>query len=124
MNVVAVASPLPPASGESEGLGSRRAAGLAGWASLSGGGARVAGDAGPDPLAAMQAAASAQQAPLAGLAMYTQAAAHAAHAEMQHGMLVPGHWGDFILLDGDPLAGGKPQVMETWLAGRRVYRRP
>jgi predicted amidohydrolase YtcJ len=54
-------------------------------------------------------------------------AAWAAHQEATLGGLTPGKWADFILLDRDiyhiaPEDLWKTQVLETWLAGNRVYK--
>ena len=55
-------------------------------------------------------------------------AAWAAHQENVLGGLTPGKWADFILIDRDiyniaPQAIWQTQVLETWLAGERVYAR-
>ncbi|MEY2884002.1 MAG: hypothetical protein RL490_1726, partial [Pseudomonadota bacterium] len=44
------------------------------------------------------------------------------------GTLTPGKWADFIIIDRDPFATPattlwQTRVDETWLAGRRVFRR-
>lgn len=62
------------------------------------------------------------------LAGFTTDAAFAGHAEDLVGTLEPGKWADFILVDRDIFAVApgeiwKTQVQETWLAGKRVYRR-
>ncbi len=62
------------------------------------------------------------------LALFTIGAAWAGHAEDKVGRLAPGLWADFILLDRDPFAIPasdlwKVKVDETWLAGKRVYKR-
>jgi predicted amidohydrolase YtcJ len=62
------------------------------------------------------------------LALFTIGAAYANHAENKVGTLEPGKWADFILVDRDPFAIPpadlwKVQVDETWLAGKRVFRR-
>ncbi|ETN91641.1 N-substituted formamide deformylase precursor [Gammaproteobacteria bacterium MOLA455] len=54
-------------------------------------------------------------------------AAWAAHQEDELGGLTPGKWADFILLDQDiyHIAAEdlwKTQVLETWLAGKRVFK--
>ncbi|WP_439534688.1 amidohydrolase family protein [Polymorphobacter sp.] len=130
LGVVAVVAPVLPAQpAEAAVLGARRAAALAGWAKLADTGAIVAGGTGgaATVLAAIPAATSAvKDKPLAGLDMFTRLAARAGHAETRAGILAPGYWGDFIILDRDPLATTQTapvQVLETWLAGRRVYRR-
>jgi predicted amidohydrolase YtcJ len=54
-------------------------------------------------------------------------AAWAAHQEDKLGGLTPGKWADFILLDRDiyhiaPEDLWKTQVIETWLAGKQVFK--
>ncbi len=54
-------------------------------------------------------------------------AAWAAHQEDKLGGLTPGKWADFILLDQDiyhiaPEDLWKTQVLETWLAGKQVFK--
>lgn len=58
----------------------------------------------------------------------TAEAAVSAFAEDRAGTLEPGKWADFILIDrdifaSDPASDDQPQVLETWLAGRRVWVR-
>ena len=62
------------------------------------------------------------------LAGFTRDAAYAGFAETRYGALEPGKWADFILVDRDPrsinpqaLAG--TQVLQTWVAGRKVWER-
>lgn len=55
-------------------------------------------------------------------------AAWAAHQENVLGGLTPGKWADFILIDRDiyntaPHAIWQTEVLETWLAGKRIYTR-
>jgi predicted amidohydrolase YtcJ len=62
------------------------------------------------------------------LAGFTRDAAYAAFAENQIGSLDPGHYADFIFVDRDielasPAEVARTQVLETWVAGRRVYQR-
>ena len=62
------------------------------------------------------------------LAAFTIGAAYAEHAEDRIGSLTPGKWADFIIVDRDVFAGPpsaiwKAQVMETWVGGKRVFRR-
>lgn len=62
------------------------------------------------------------------LAGFTRWAAWAGLADDRVGGLEPGRWADFLLLDRDPLAVPAAElremvVLETWLAGRRVYVR-
>ncbi len=59
---------------------------------------------------------------------FTLDAAWAAHMEDQIGSLEPGKWADFILVDADPFEVPERQiadivVLETWVAGERVFRR-
>lgn len=57
---------------------------------------------------------------------FTLGAAHAGHQEGQTGSLAPGKWADFILVDKD-IFTAPPQellntkVLETWVAGERVF---
>ena len=60
------------------------------------------------------------------LAAYTANAAYAGFAEGRFGMLAPGERADFVLLSADPLLASPEEirnisVLETWIAGRRVY---
>ena len=62
------------------------------------------------------------------LSAYTRGAAYAGFAEDKIGSLEPGKWADFILVDRDPtkvdaLSLGNTQVLETWVAGKRVWQR-
>jgi hypothetical protein len=62
------------------------------------------------------------------LSAYTRGAAYAGFAEDKIGSLEPGKWADFILIDRDPtkvdaLSLGNTQVLETWVAGKRVWQR-
>ena len=57
---------------------------------------------------------------------FTLAAAYAAHQEDRLGSLEPGKWADFVLIDRDyfkipPSEIDDIQVLETWVAGKRVY---
>lgn len=59
---------------------------------------------------------------------FTFDAAYAAHQENKLGSLTTGKWADFILLDQDIFAIPKQQlwktqVLETWIAGERVYQK-
>jgi predicted amidohydrolase YtcJ len=59
---------------------------------------------------------------------YTRGAAFAAFAEQKIGALEPGHWADFIIIDRDPTKTGARElsattVLETWIAGRKVWDR-
>lgn len=57
---------------------------------------------------------------------FTLGAAHAGHQESQVGSLASGKWADFVLVDKD-IFTAPPQdllntkVLETWVAGKRVY---
>jgi len=62
------------------------------------------------------------------LAGFTRGAAYAGFAEDKIGSLEPGKWADFILVDRDvskvdPQALGRTQVLETWVAGKKVWER-
>lgn len=95
----------------------------------------------PDPFAGLAAAFTRQDAggqPFGGwfpgekvtreaaLLGFTHGAAFAGFAESRFGRLEPGLWADFVLIDRDPLLAS-PQdlrgtrVLETWVAGRKVY---
>jgi predicted amidohydrolase YtcJ len=60
------------------------------------------------------------------LAGFTRGAAYAGFAEQRIGSLEPGKWADFIIVDRDiskvdPQAVARTQVMETWVAGQKVW---
>jgi len=60
---------------------------------------------------------------------FTRGAAYAGFAEDRFGALDPGKWADFILVDRDPTkvdpqALARTQVLETWVAGKKVWERP
>ena len=62
------------------------------------------------------------------LAGFTRDAAFAGFAEQRIGSLEPGKWADFILVDRDPTAVdpqslAATQVLETWVAGHKVWAR-
>ena len=59
---------------------------------------------------------------------FTRGAAYASFAEGRIGSLEPGKWADFILVDrdvskADPQALARTQVLETWVAGKKVWER-
>ena len=59
---------------------------------------------------------------------FTRGAAYAGFAEDRIGALEPGKWADFILVDRDvstvdPQSLARTQVIETWVAGRKVWER-
>ena len=63
------------------------------------------------------------------LAGFTRNAAYAGFAEDRIGSLEPGKWADFILVDRDVSAVGPQslaatQVLETWVAGKKIWQRP
>ena len=60
------------------------------------------------------------------LQAYTRGAAYAGFAEDSIGALEPGKWADFIIVDrdvsaADPQALARTQVLETWVAGKKVW---
>jgi predicted amidohydrolase YtcJ len=62
------------------------------------------------------------------LAGFTRDAAYASFAETKIGGLEPGQWADFILVDRDPASVSpgelaRTQVLETWIAGKKVWER-
>src|SRR5688500_7399485 len=62
------------------------------------------------------------------LAGFTRSAAYASFAEDRIGSLEPGKWADFILVDRDvskidPQSLSRTQVLETWVAGKKVWER-
>jgi predicted amidohydrolase YtcJ len=59
---------------------------------------------------------------------FTRGAAYAGFAEDKIGVLEPGKWADFILVDRDPTkvdpqALARTEVLETWIAGKKVWDR-
>ena len=59
---------------------------------------------------------------------YTRGAAYAGFAEDKIGALEPGKYADFILIDRDPTkvdaqALARTEVLETWVAGKKVWER-
>ncbi|HET9459563.1 MAG TPA: amidohydrolase family protein [Sphingomicrobium sp.] len=63
------------------------------------------------------------------LKAFMRDAAYAGFAEGRIGSLEPGKWADFILVDrdvstADPQSLARTQVLETWVAGKKVWARP
>ena len=59
---------------------------------------------------------------------FTRGAAYAGFAEQRIGALEPGKWADFILVDRDPTrvdpqSLARTEVLETWVAGKKVWTR-
>ncbi len=59
---------------------------------------------------------------------FTRDAAFAGFAEQHIGALEQGKWADFILVDRDPASAdpqslARTQVLETWIAGKKVWER-
>ena len=57
---------------------------------------------------------------------FTRGAAYAGFADDRIGSLEPGKWADFIIVDRDPTkvdaqALARTQVLETWVAGKKVW---
>ena len=127
-------------------LGPNRLAGAYAWQTVLKSGARIAFGSdfpveSPNPFPGLSAAVSRQdvhgQPPgrrrpaerlsfAQALDAFTRGAAYAGFAEDRIGSLTPGKWADFIIVDRDPtrvdaqsLAATK--VLETWVAGRRVW---
>lgn len=129
-------------------IGPARLAGAYAWRGLIAGGARIAGGSdfpveSPNPFYGLHAAVTRQDhagQPAGGwrpdqamtmteaFAAFTTGAAYANHAEAKVGTLTKGKWADFIVVDRDVFAGPpgevwKTVVMETWLGGKRVFKR-
>ena len=130
-------------------LGPRRLAGAYAWQTVLKSGARLAFGSdypveSPNPFAGLSAAISRQDMsgqPPGGwipterltfeqaLDAFNRGAAYAGFAEERIGSIAPGKWADFILVDRDvskvdPQALARTRVLETWVAGRKVWERP
>jgi len=62
------------------------------------------------------------------LGAYTRGSAYAGFAEDRIGALEPGKWADFILVNRDPTTVdpqqlARTQVLQTWVAGKKVWKR-
>jgi hypothetical protein len=55
------------------------------------------------------------------LQAYTDGAARAGGQERERGTLTPGKRADLVVVDGVLEAESPPRVVETWVAGRRVW---
>ncbi|MEO7504038.1 MAG: amidohydrolase [Sphingomicrobium sp.] len=128
-------------------LGPARLAGAYAWQTIARSGARMALGSdfpveSPNPFPGLSAAVSRQGMdgqPAGGwhpeerlsfeqaLAGFTRGAAFAGFAEDRIGSLDPGHYADFILVDRDPsqvppMELARTKVLETWVAGRKVWQ--
>jgi predicted amidohydrolase YtcJ len=62
------------------------------------------------------------------LGAFTSGAAYAGFADDKIGALEPGKWADFIIVDRDPTAAdaqalARTEVLETWVAGKKVWEK-
>ena len=62
------------------------------------------------------------------LSGFTRDAAYAGFAEQKIGSLEPGKWADFVIIDrdiseADAMAIAQTQVLESWVAGKKVWDR-
>ena len=128
-------------------LGPQRLGGAYAWQTLARSGVRLAFGSdfpveSPNPFPGLAAAVSRQDMsgqPAGGwrphervsfaqaLAGFTRGAAYAGFAEQKIGSLEPGKYADFILVDRDvaavaPAELARTQVLETWVAGRKVWQ--
>ncbi len=129
-------------------VGQGRLAGAYAWASMRKAGARLAFGSdfpveSPDPFAGLATAITREDAkgePFGGwqpqervtrevaLAGFTTDAAYASFAEGKLGRIAPGMAADFLIVDRDPLLATPAEiratvVFETWVGGRRVYKK-
>jgi predicted amidohydrolase YtcJ len=129
-------------------LGPQRLGGAYAWQTLARSGAKLAFGSdfpveSPNPFPGLAAAVSRQDVngqPPGGwrpqervsfeqaLAGFTRGAAYAGFAEDRIGSLEPGKYADFILVDRDvsrvaPVELAKTQVIETWVAGAKMWSR-
>ena len=127
-------------------LGPDRLAGAYAWQSVIKSGARIAFGSdypveSPNPFPGLAAAISRQDMngqPPGGwipeervtfeqaLSAFTRDAAYAGFGEQKFGALEPGKWADFIIVDrdvsaADPQALVRTQVLETWVAGKKIW---
>jgi len=127
-------------------LGPDRLAGAYAWRSVIKSGARIAFGSdypveSPNPFPGLAAAISRQDMngqPPGGwipeervtfeqaLSAFTRDAAYAGFGEQKFGALEPGKWADFIIVDrdvsaADPQALARTQVLETWVAGKKIW---
>lgn len=130
-------------------LGPNRLAGAYAWRSVLKSGAKLAFGSdfpveSPNPFPGLSAAISRQDVngqPPGGwipaqrltlpqaLDAFTRGAAYAGFAEDRIGSLEPGKWADFIIIDRDlttidPQQLARTQVIETWIAGKKVWSAP
>ncbi|MBT5006865.1 MAG: amidohydrolase, partial [Halieaceae bacterium] len=130
-------------------LGKQRLVGAYAWKSLLNAGTKMAGGSDfpvehPNPFYGLHAAVTRQSQddkPVGGwlpeqkisreqaLSLFTEGAAYAAHQETVIGRLAPGYYADFILVEQDYFAMPEKaiwesKVLETWVAGKRVYAAP
>ena len=117
-------------------LGAERLSGTFAWKSLAANSATLAfGSSAPahraDPFAALAAATDTSEErlpPVSAFAAVTANGAMANRAEDRFGRISPGLRADFVFVDTDPLLTSpaqlcQTQVLETWIAGRKVFDR-